>query len=115
MGSSGSVWRSQANQQTFYTLSIYPLFRWTFLRLKPADIWAVYSLAGPTYISRTLIDGRDTGHHFTFQDFMGLGAFVGRTRNVSVGVKINHYSNGNIFTENAGVRIPITFSVGYAF
>ena len=81
----------------------------------PADIWAVYSLAGPTYISQTLIDGRDTGHHFTFQDFMGLGAFVGRTRNVSVGVKINHYSNGNIFTENAGVRIPITFNIGYAF
>jgi hypothetical protein len=31
-----------------------------------------------------------------------------------VGVKINHYSNGNIFTQNAGVKIPLTFSVGYA-
>ncbi len=115
VGASGSVWRSQANQEKFYTLSVYPLFRWTFLRLHPADIWAVYSLAGPTFISQTQIDGRDTGHHFTFQDFMGLGAFVGSTRNVSLGVKINHYSNGNIFTQNAGVRVPITFNVGYAF
>jgi hypothetical protein len=115
VGTSGSVWRSEGSRQRFYTLSLYPLFRWTFLRLKPADIWAVYSLAGPTYISQTIIDDRDTGHHFTFQDFMGLGAFVGRTRSVSLGVKINHYSNGNIFTENAGVRIPITFNIGYAF
>jgi hypothetical protein len=115
VGASASYWRSQANQQRFSTVSIYPLLRWTFLRTRPADIYAMYSLAGPSYISQSTLDGRDTGNHFTFQDFMGLGAFVGRTRNVSVGVKINHYSNGNILTENAGIRVPITFNVGYAF
>jgi len=110
-----SYWRSQANQQRFSTLSVYPLLRFFIFRTKPADIYAVYSLAGPTYISQSQIDDRNTGNHFTFQDFMGLGAYVGRSRNVSVGVKINHYSNGNILTENAGIRIPITFNLGYAF
>jgi len=30
-------------------------------------------------------------------------------------VKINHFSNGNIQTENAGVKIPYTFNLGYTF
>jgi len=115
VGTSVSGWRSQGERTRFYTLSIYPLLRFTFLRTSQADFYAVYSLAGPTYISQSVIDDRDTGNHFTFQDFMGLGAYVGRSRNVSVGVKINHYSNGNIFTENAGVKIPITLNAGLTF
>jgi len=115
VGASGSVWRSQADRSSFYTVSVYPQFRFVFLRTGPADVWAVYSLAGPTYISRSMIDGQALGTRFTFQDFMGVGMFVGATRRVSLGVKINHYSNGNMFTQNAAVTVPITFNMGYAF
>ena len=114
-GASAGVYRTRDRKERFYTLSIYPLLRFTFLRTAPADLYFAYSLAGPTYISKTLLDGLDTGHHFTFQDFMGLGVFAGKNRNLNAGVKINHYSNGNVFTQNAGVMIPLTFSVGYAF
>ena len=78
-------------------------------------MYFVYSLAGPTYISKVVLDGLDTGRHFTFQDFMGIGWFAGANRNLNFGIKINHFSNGNIFTQNAGVKIPLTFSVGSAF
>jgi hypothetical protein len=115
VGTSVGGWRSRNLGDRFYTLSIYPLFRWTFLRTGPADIHAFYSLAGPSYISKIIIDGYDTGSHFTFQDFMGIGAFVGHGRQMNIGVKINHYSNGNIFTQNAGIKIPITVTLGYAF
>lgn len=115
LGASASRWRSQTERNGFYTLSVYPLVRFTFLRTRPADLFAVYSLAGPTYISQSIVDRRDTGNHFTFQDFMGAGVFVGRRRKVTLGVKINHYSNRNIFTENAGLKIPITFSAGLTF
>ena len=115
LGTSVGAWRSRNLGDRFYTLSIYPLFRFTFLRTRLADVHAFYSLAGPSYISTIVIDGLDTGRHFTFQDFMGLGVFVGRERRVNLGVKINHYSNGNIFTENAGVKIPITLTLGYTF
>ena len=115
VGTSVGGWKSRDLGDRFYTLSVYPLFRFTFLRTRAADVHAFYSLAGPSYISRVLIDGLDTGSHFTFQDFMGLGVFMGRERRVNMGVKINHYSNGNIFTENAGVKIPITFTLGYTF
>ena len=84
-------------------------------RTRPADMYFAYSLAGPTYISKVVLDGLNTGRHFTFQDFMGIGWYAGANRNLNLGVKINHYSNGNIFTQNAGVKIPQTFSIGYAF
>jgi hypothetical protein len=115
VGASVGGWHSRRDGQRFYTLSAYPLFRFTFLHTRAADVHAFYSLAGPSYISQIEIDGLDTGRHFTFQDFMGIGAFVGRDRRVNLGVKINHYSNGNIFTENAGVKIPLTFTLGYTF
>ena len=114
-GASAGGYQSRDDKDRFYTLSLYPLFRFTILRLAPADLYFAYSLAGPTYISKTILDGQDTGHRFTFQDFMGFGVFAGKNRNLNVGVKINHYSNGNIFTQNAGVKIPLTFSLGYAF
>jgi hypothetical protein len=115
VGASAGVYRTRQNGDRFYTVSLYPLFRFTFLRTRLADMYFAYSLAGPTYISKIVLDGLDTGRHFTFQDFMGIGWFAGANRRLNAGVKINHYSNGNIFTQNAGVKIPLTFSVGYAF
>jgi opacity protein-like surface antigen len=115
VGGSAGFWRSREQSEWFHTLSIYPLFRFTFLRTRPADVYFAYSLVGPTYISKSLLDGRATGNAFTFQDFMAFGVFVGPRRHVNLGVKINHYSNGNIQTENAGVKIPYTFNIGYTF
>ena len=100
---------------SFTTLSAFPLFRFTPLRLRALDAYLDYSLAGPTLISRSAIDGQDTGRKFTFQDFMGIGVYVGSGRHVNVEVRIGHYSNGNLFPQNAGVSIPLTFNLGYAF
>jgi hypothetical protein len=115
IGGSAGLWRSRENAEWFRTLSIYPLFRFTVWRTRPADFYLAYSLAGPSYISKSILDGRATGNGFTFQDFMGMGVFLGPRRQFNIGVKINHYSNGNIFTENAGVKIPYTFNLGYTF
>jgi hypothetical protein len=115
VGASASSWRSRDQRQRFTTLAIYPLLRFTLLRMHAADFFGQYSLAGPTFISEQLLDGRSTGRRFTFQDFMGIGAFIGARRRLTAGVKINHYSNGNIFTENAGVKVPLTVTAGYTF
>jgi hypothetical protein len=115
LGASTGAYRTRRDRQRFFTGSVYPLLRFTLVRTGAADLYFAYSLAGPTYISRTVLDGLDTGRHFTFQDFMGVGIFAGRRRNLNLGVKINHYSNGNIFPQNAGVKIPLTFGLGYAF
>jgi hypothetical protein len=47
---------------------------------------------------------------------LGIGfrlrcGLFGKGRRASAGVKINHYSNGNIIMENALIEVPI--NVGY--
>lgn len=114
-GASVGVWRTRARGERVSTLSVYPLFRFTPIRTRRADAYFVYSLAGPTFISSDALDGLDLGSRFTFQDFLGGGVLVGPAKRVAVGVKINHYSNGNLFPENAGVMVPVTFTAGWVF
>jgi hypothetical protein len=115
LGASVSRWSSRRGEAAFDTASLFPVFRFTPLRLGPLDAYLAYSLAGPTLISRSMIDGQDTGRRFTFQDFMGVGVYAGRQRHVNAEVRIGHYSNGNLFPQNAGVSIPLTFNIGYTF
>ncbi len=70
--------------------------------VQPVDFYFNYSAAGPAYISKVVLDDKNTGKHFTFQDFMGIGIFAGKKRNINAEIKIQHYSNGNIFTANPG-------------
>jgi hypothetical protein len=115
LGASASYWRSRGDRQEFAAVAAYPLFRLTAVRTAAADLYLFYSLAGPSWISRSTIDGQDTGGHFTFQDFMGVGAFVGKNRRIAVALKINHYSNGNLLTRNAGIKVPLTLGLGLTF
>ena len=114
-GVNASYWISEKNEDKFYTLSLFPLLRFTVIRSKTADVYFNYSVAGPSYISSIITDGQNTGRHFTFQDFMGMGAFIGSHKNLNAEIRIMHYSNGNIFPENVGYMIPLTFNVGYCF
>jgi opacity protein-like surface antigen len=115
LGSSISTWQSKDQKVNFFTLSVFPVFRFTLLHTKPVDFYFDYSAAGLTYISSVVIDNKNSGKHFTFQDYMGIGFFSGKKRQVTTGVKIQHYSNGNIFTANPGLQIPLTFYAGYNF
>jgi hypothetical protein len=115
LGASASTWLSDGNGDAFSTLSAYPMFRFFFVRSRMADVYFNYALAGPTFISRSLIDNQDTGAHFTFQDFMGIGTLLGRDHRFNVEMGIKHYSNGNLFMANKSVKVPLTFSFGYTF
>jgi hypothetical protein len=115
LGVSGSVWGTDGKGDTFATLSGYPMFRFFFLRSHSADMYFNYSVAGPTFISKSVLDNQNTGARFTFQDFMGVGTLLGRDHRFNVEMGIKHYSNGNLFTTNASVKVPLTFSIGYTF
>lgn len=115
VGASFGYWKSRKMGSGFFTFSAFPIFRFTALHTKPADVYLFYSVAGPTYISKVVIDKLETGTKFTFQDLMGIGIFAGKKRNLNAEINIDHYSNGNIFPNNPGLKIPLTFSVGYAF
>ena len=89
--------------------------RFTAIRSKGADIYLFYQVAGPTFLSKRYIDFMDTGRKFTFRDFMGGGAFLGKEKKLNAEINIGHFSNGNIYPENPGVKIPLSLNVGYAW
>ncbi len=112
-GAGIGYWKSEKKHEEFFTLSLYPVLRFTAFRSKKADLFFEYAVAGPAFISKKIIDNEDTGPRFTFQDFMGIGLFAGAKKNWNAGIRIVHFSNGNIFPQNAGVKVPLTFSLGY--
>jgi opacity protein-like surface antigen len=115
IGTSVSYWRTSQNKEELFSLALSPVFQFNLVRTRPVDAYLFYSVAGPSYLSKVYLDGLNTGKHFTFQDFMGMGIFTGKKRNINVELHISHYSNGNIFTSNPGLKIPLTFTAGYAF
>ena len=114
-GAEISSWKSRKQGERFYTASVYPVLRFIPIRTNPLDFYFGYSLAGPGLITRTVIDNADTGRRFTFQDFMSAGVFLGRRRRVAAEIRIAHYSNGNLFPQNAGVTIPLGLNIGSTF
>jgi hypothetical protein len=78
-------------------------------------MYVSFSEAGPAYISRVTIDGLPMGGHFTFQDFMAAGVFFGARKRLNIEFNLNHYSNGNLMSDNAGVTVPLAIKLGYAF
>lgn len=106
---------THTEQSTVYTLSSYPVLRLNFLQTKPADFYFFYSVAGPSYISRSTINAIDLGQRFIFFDTMGFGAFACKNRKLALELRIGHYSNGNMFPSNPGMKIPLTLLVGTTF
>jgi hypothetical protein len=115
LGTSVSLLKSEDGNQNFVAVAAYPLVRWNFLRREAADVFVSYSVAGPSFVSRRIIGQHDAGNRFTFQDMLGVGMFVGRSRHLFVQLDIGHYSNGNMFPQNPGVKVPTTITFGRAF
>jgi Lipid A 3-O-deacylase (PagL)/OmpA-like transmembrane domain len=115
VGASAAFLKSNGSGENVLAISAYPLVRYSFLRTAPADVFVSYSIAGPSLLSRRVIDGFDTGSHFTFQDMLGFGVYTGKDRRVFIQVEISHYSNGNIFPGNPGVKVPLTITLGRGF
>lgn len=108
-GISTGFWQTRLLKQKFFTLSAFPILRFNVIHSKIADYYFYYSIAGPTYISKTVLDNEQTGRHFTFQDLLGIGSFIGKDRKINAELNIGHFSNGNIFPYNGGVKVPLTF------
>ncbi len=110
-----SSWKSRINGNRFFTASLYPVLRIPLVRTNPVEFYVSYSLAGPSLITKTDVDGQNIGRLFTFQDYMAAGVYLGRKRRVTSEVRIGHYSNANLFPQNPGLTIPLGFYFGSTF
>lgn len=113
IGASAGYFKTNLNREEMATLSAFPVFRFNLLRTNKVDGYLYYSVAGPSYISKTKLDETEIGRRFTFRDFMGVGLYAGRKRKINFETSIGHFSNGNLFPNNSGVKIPLTFTLGY--
>lgn len=114
-GTSVAYMISKLNRNDFLSVSAYPLLRFTVLRTKAADLYVSYSMAGPTFISKFTIDGRETGRNLTLQDLFGVGVYANENRHINAEIRVGHYSNGNLLPRNTGIQVPLSFNLGYAF
>ncbi len=114
-GAGVSYFESNLNHEKLLAISVFPVFRFNLLYTKPLDMYIFYSIAGPSYITSNKVDGIEIGKHIIFQDNMGVGVNFGKDRHYNAEIKIGHYSNGNLFPINHGVKIPLSFNLGYAF
>ncbi len=114
-GVSIGSYSSSINKDKFYTFSVFPAIRLWPLHSSYIDLYLTASLAGPSYISRNVIDRRNTGGNFTFQDYLGVGAFLGKSKHFNVNLKLMHYSNGNLLSHNPGLETPLILNIGYAW
>lgn len=114
-GASITAFQSSVNRENVFAFSIFPVLRFYLLRRNGFDFYSNYSLIGPTLLTKSDIDDLKTGPTVIFQDTMGFGVFFGKDRKYNIEMRIMHYSNGNIFTKNDGVAIPIQFTFGRTF
>ena len=106
------------NNTPYYTTvniySVAPVIRYTFKRRGPVLPYLELSI-GAAYLNHTRIENRNLGIHFSFQDRMGIGALLGASENVSIGVHAVHYSNAHLSSKNSGITVPLVLDVGYRF
>lgn len=114
-GVSATYFQSRVGKTGVFAFSIFPVLRFYLMRKKDFDFYANYSVIGPAYISKADIDGFKSGPKITYHDTMGFGLFFGKKRKYNVELRIMHYSNGNIFTRNDGVAIPLQLTLGKTF
>ena len=114
-GVSAGGFVSAVHKDKFYTLSVFPAVRVWPWHSAFIDVYGTVSLAGPAYLSRRVIDHMSTGGHFTFQDYVGVGAIVGKSKHLHVNLKLLHYSNGNLLSPNPGVATPLILNMGYVW
>src|SRR3990167_390983 len=115
LGVSAATYESKINHTNFQAYSVFPVFHIWFMHSRLTDLYFTYTVAGPAYISQRVIDHLDTGGHFSFQDLIGIGAFLGKNKHFNIKATIGHYSNGNLLPNNPGIEVPLVMSMGYAF
>jgi len=121
-GVNASVWQTSGKnpdasfpETNFFTFSVFPVFRINFIHTQYWETYLFYTVGGPSFISKTTLDGYDVGKHFIFMDNMGLATFFGNKKQYNIEMRIGHYSNADLFPPNYGIKVPLTMHLGYRF
>ena len=93
-------------------IAIVPVLR-AYIQQTPTFSPYVEMSVGPSYLSRTRIDNRNLGMHYSFQDELAIGAAMGKEKRLSMSLSAMHYSNGSLSAHNSGITIPLLINISY--
>jgi hypothetical protein len=113
VGASLSNWQHESQMQLVLS-AFFELRLWLF-RSDYFNPYVVWSIAGPSVLTRHNFGPSNLGGNFIFQDYLGVGVQVGKEHRVNLSAIMYHYSNGDLLYANGGFDVPIVFAVGYTF
>lgn len=111
----GNLSRWEKNKESLSSISTFLALRFWPIHFSFTRPYLLWSIAGPTYMSKHSLGGKDLGENFIFQDHIGGGIMLGENHAVDLSVRIYHYSNGDLFVDNPGFEAPVIVSLGFAF
>lgn len=101
----------------YHSLSVYsiaPYIRYYFLKRHKVSPYIEASV-GFAYLTKTQLENRPQGIHFTFQDQLGIGLAYGAEQRFFTTISAIHYSNGSFSEHNSGITAPVLLTLGYRF
>jgi len=102
------------DDETVLIGSMLPTLRFFFgesTRFKPY----AFVTTGFSYMTEPGLGHQLLGGYFAFNDFFGVGSYIGPERKWSAGICWRHISNADLFQPNDGIDVPFYMLVGRRF
>lgn len=112
-GVSLSAWHHSPD--TIVGLSALIQLRWWIVRTSCFNPYLIYSVAGPTLLSRHQFGPADLSANFIWQNYLGFGIVFGKHHHFDLSARMYHYSNGDLFVHNDGFDVPLVIFFGFNF
>jgi hypothetical protein len=103
--------------QPYSSLSIYSIAPYVRIYFWKTSCLSPYfeGSVGFSYLTKTRIEDRNQGIHFSFQDQIGLGVAYGAEQRFYTTLSVLHYSNASLSNHNQGMTLPLILNMGYRF
>ncbi|MEX0333368.1 acyloxyacyl hydrolase [Vibrio tubiashii] len=97
-----------------HVVTVLPSIRYNF---EPNENFQTYIgvAAGPSLMSGNQLGYQEQGSHFLFNDYITIGAYLGKNKDWEVSWSWRHLSNADMFLPNPGIDVPFSFSLGKRF
>jgi len=102
------------DDETVLIGSVLPTLRYFFGESKRFRPYA-FVTTGFSYMTEPGLGHQLLGGYFAFNDFFGVGSYLGGERLWSASICWRHISNAGLFKPNAGIDVPVCLLVGRRF
>lgn len=110
-----SKWQSSQNldrSATNNVVDLLPVFRWQGRSIPIVDY--IDTGVGLSLFSSEEISDLKFGGPLQFNNYLGIGWYLGQQSQWELSLRLQHYSNNDMYEENNGINLP-HISVGYRY